>query len=61
MQSIFEDFVYWGGMPQRFVFDGEEQVRTYLTDVYNSIVVKDIVERFKVKDLDLFNRIVEYI
>ena len=61
LQSIFEDFVYWGGMPQRFVFDGEEQVRTYLTDVYNSIVVKDIVERFKVKDLDLFNRIIEYI
>ena len=61
LQPIFEDFVYWGGMPQRFVFDGEEQVRTYLTDVYNSIVVKDIVERFKVKDLDLFNRIIEYI
>lgn len=61
LQPIFEDFVYWGGMPQRFVFEGEEQVRTYLTDVYNSIVVKDIVERFKVKDLDLFNRIIEYI
>lgn len=26
-----------------------------------SIVMKDIVERFEIKDLDLFNRIVEYI
>ena len=30
-------------------------------DVYDSIVVKDIIDRFGIKDLDLFNRIVEYI
>ena len=34
---------------------------TYLTDIYNSIVVKDIINRFDIQDLDLFNRIVEYI
>ncbi len=39
----------------------EEETRTYLTDIYNSIVTKDIVERFGIKDLDLFNKIVEYI
>ena len=61
LEQYFEDYMWWGGMPQRFVFDIEEQIRTYLTDVYNSIVVKDIVERFKVKDIDLFNRILEYI
>ncbi len=61
LEQDFEDYMWWGGMPQRFIFDSEEQIRTYLTDVYNSIVVKDIVERFKVKDIDLFNRIVEYI
>ena len=39
----------------------EFQVRTYLTDVYDSILVKDIISRFNIKDLDLFNRVVEYI
>lgn len=48
-------------MPQRFVMNDEYQISTYLADVFNSIVVKDIVNRFKVKDLDLFNRIIEYI
>lgn len=61
LEEDFEDYMNWGGMPQRFIFNSEEQIRTYLTDVYNSIVVKDIVERFKVKDIDLFNRILEYI
>lgn len=59
--KYFDEYVIWGGLPQRFVLSSEEQVRTYLTDIYNSIVIKDIIERFGIKDLDLFNRIVEYI
>ena len=48
-------------MPQRFMMTDEMQTKTYLSDIYNSIIIKDIVDRFKIKDLDLFNRIVEYI
>ena len=59
--DTFNDYVMWGGLPQRFILQDEEQVRTYLTDIYNSIVIKDIVDRFSIKDIDLFNRIVEYI
>ena len=61
LEEIFNDYLNWGGMPQRFIFDNEMQVRTYLTDVYNSIVIKDIVERFKINDIDLFNRIIEFV
>lgn len=61
LERDFEEYVKWGGLPQRFILEGEEQIRTYLTDIYNSIVVKDIIDRFNIKDLDLFNRIVEYI
>lgn len=59
--KYFDEYVMWGGMPQRFMLSSEEQIRTYLIDIYNSIVIKDIVERFGIKDVDLFNRIVEYI
>ncbi len=59
--ELFKDYIKWGGMPQRFIFENEKQVRIYLTDIYNSIVVKDIIKRFKVTDIDLFNRILEYI
>ncbi len=61
LQSLFDDYVMWGGMPQRFSLAENEQVITYLSDIYDSIVIKDIIERFNIKDLDLFNRIVEYI
>lgn len=61
LKPYFDEYMLWGGMPQRFVLTDEEQIKTYLSDVYDSIVVKDIVERFKITNLDLFNRIIEYI
>ena len=61
IEDAFNDYITWGGMPQRFVLTDEEQTKTYLSDIYDSIVLKDIIARFGIKDLDLFNRIVEYI
>lgn len=61
LKEYLDDYIKWGGLPQRFEFDYEMQIKTYLIDVYDSIIVKDIIERFEIKDLDLFNRIVEYI
>ena len=61
LEKDFMDYVKLGGLPQRFILEDDNQIRTYLSDVYDSIVIKDIIERFGIKDLDLFNRIVEYI
>ena len=61
IENIFNDYIIWGGLPQRFVMTDEYQTRVYLSDIYNSIIVKDIVKRFNIKDLDLLNRIIEYI
>ena len=61
IEDVFEDYITWGGMPQRFMLTDEMQTKTYLSDIYDSIVVRDIIARYGIKDLDLFNRIVEYI
>ena len=61
LERAFDDYIIWGGMPQRFSLKDELQVKTYLSDVYNSIVIKDIIERFKIKDIDLFNKILTFI
>ncbi|MGM9970435.1 MAG: ATP-binding protein [Anaeroplasma sp.] len=61
IENAFNEYIIWGGLPQRFVMTDEYQTRVYLSDIYNSIVIKDIVKRFNIKDLDLLNRIIEYI
>lgn len=55
------EYMNWGGMPQRFAMTGETETRTFLQDLYNSIVVRDIVQRTGAKEVDLINRIMEYL
>jgi len=38
----------------------ESETKVYLKDLYNSIVLRDIVQSSKIKDVDTVNRIVEY-
>ncbi len=59
--DLFRDYMRWGGMPQRFMQMDDISRKTYLNDIYDSIIIKDIVKRFNIKDIDLLNRIVTYI
>lgn len=59
--EVLVDYMVWGGLPQRFLMENEEQTKTFLRDVYNTIVLKDIVQRAGIKDIELFNRIMEYL
>ncbi len=61
MEKEFLDYIKWGGMPQRFMQTDDLSRKTYLKDIYDSIIIKDIVKRFNIKDIDLLNRIVTYL
>lgn len=61
VEEEFNDYINWGGMPQRFMQTDDASRINYLVDIYDSIVIKDIIRRFNIKDLDLLNRVVNYI
>ena len=50
-ENEFSDYIKWGGLPQRFMQTDDESRKIYLKDVYDSIVIKDIIKRFNIKDL----------
>lgn len=62
LQECFQKYLLFGGMPYlanlRYA---EEPCRQYLTDVFNSVQLKDIVKRNKIRDVDLLERILSYI
>ena len=60
-EENLNEYLKWGGMPQRYAMKTEEETSTLLKDLYNSIVLKDIVQRAGAKDIDLLNRIIEYL
>ena len=61
IEEAFNDYLLWGGMPQRFEFTTTESMQTYLKDVFDAIVLKDIVKRNSIKNITLFERVMEYL
>lgn len=59
--EIFEDFMKWGSLPNRFEFKKEEAIKNYLYGVFDSIILRDVVERLKIRDTSLFNLILQYV
>lgn len=60
-EEMLLEYMEWGGMPQRFQLADQEQVKTFLRDVYDTIVLRDIVQRAGIRDVDVFNRLIEYL
>ena len=57
----FDDYMVHGGMPFLSSLNFEPDIsKNYLQDVFNSVVLKDIVKRNKIRDVDLLERIISY-
>ena len=61
IQQCFQKYLLAGGMPYLANLRYEEEPsRQYLTDLFNSVQLKDIVKRNKIRDIDLLERIIAY-
>ena len=61
LDEAFLEYVEWGGMPQIYNTTNLEERKMYLTDLYNTAILKDIVERHSIKNVNLLNRIIQFI
>lgn len=55
------DYLVWGGFPKRFEFDTDEARIRYLSDLDDTIVINDLINRYKIKKEKLFKSLVNYI
>ncbi len=61
-RTMFTKYLTSGGMPYLSNLRYAEQPsRQYLQDLYNSVVLKDVVKRNSIRDVDLLERIIAYI
>ena len=56
-----EDYLVWGGFPKRIEFLTEEEQRTYLNDLDRTIVMNDIINRYKVRKTEEFKKVANFI
>ena len=59
--DVLDNYLKWGGLPNRFEFNDEESIKNYLYNVYDSIILRDVIERLKLQDINLFNLILQYL
>lgn len=59
--TCFMQFLKTGGMPFLSNFPDDDSAKSqYLIDIYNSVVLKDVVKRNNIRDVDTLERIVAY-
>lgn len=62
IQQCFQKYLVTGGMPYLSNLQyADEPSHQYLTDLFNSVMLKDIVKRNKVRDVDLLERILAFV
>ena len=61
IDNSFDKYVLEGGMAGSYLYKTIEDKRKYQLEIVRSTVVKDIVEKYKIKDEVLLNRIVDYL
>lgn len=62
LEDKFNEYLKYGGLPAiTQIKDKNLLIMSYLNDIYNTIVKKDIIERNNIKDIALLENIVRYL
>ncbi|MCR5125293.1 MAG: ATP-binding protein [Treponema sp.] len=60
-KNAFDIYVNTGGYPFLYNFDfTESQKKQYLDDIFNSIILKDICDRYKIRDIALLKALITF-
>lgn len=57
--EAFEEYLMYGGMPLAVLEPDEREKRKYLTSLFKNVYLKDIVERYKLKDDIILDALVD--
>ncbi len=62
IEDKFYEYLKYGGLPAiTQIKDKTDLIMTYLNDIYNSIVKKDVINRNLIKDIALLENIIKYL
>ncbi len=61
IEATIMDYLIYGGFPNRFEFRTKEAQIKYLNDLDETIVINDLITRYKIKKTELFKRLVNFV
>lgn len=57
VDQAFDNFVKEGGMSGSYLYKTRKEKYDYISDVYNTLVVMDINQKYKIRNLDVLNNL----
>ncbi len=61
MKKSFEKYIKYGRMPYLKNLNLNDEVYIYLSDVVNTIIYKDIIRRFKIRNVNFFQNLLIFL
>jgi len=61
IQDDFDSYVKFGGMPGSYAYDGEKERYGYVADVYRTIMMRDLVQKYSIRSKDELLRISSFL
>ena len=55
------DYIIWGGFPKRIEYSGESGQRIYLNELNETIILNDIINRYKIRKTEVFKRLANFV
>ena len=60
--ELFNEYLKYGGLPQLLSLPSDEKtISSFLESIYDTVILKDVVGRNKLKDIDLLKRVFAFI
>ena len=61
VEQSFKNYVLEGGMSGSYVYDNVEQKYNYLKEVYDTLILRDIKQKYKIRNNDLLLSLSDYL
>ena len=59
--NSFDKYIKDGGMSGSYLYKEDEDKSAYLKDIYETLIIRDVVQKYKIKNKDLLNKLSEYL
>ncbi len=61
IDKAFDDYVYKGGMSGSYLYKNESDAKKYVSGIFKTTILKDIIQKFKIENEDLLLMIGEFL
>ena len=61
IQEAFDKYVLEGGMSGSYLYKTQEEKNQYIKDIFNTLIVRDIKQKYKIRNTDIIRNLTDYL